>query len=82
MFNGLIARTGQEGVNLQGIRGAWIGGTDSVNFAQYRAGISAGLTPEQAALNTWTGKLSKQHGFTTVEKVIDNGNVYPTFRRP
>jgi hypothetical protein len=82
MFNSLISRTTREGVELQGIRGAWISGTDSVNFMQYRAGISGGLSPEQAALNTWTGKLAQQHGFTTVEKVIDTGNVYSIFRKP
>ena len=81
MFNGLWSRVQQEGIQVNGIQGSWIKGTDSVNYAQYRAGLASGLSPEQSALNTWTGRLAQQKGFTTVESVSDNGNVFVMFRK-
>ena len=82
LFNSLLKRVSLENVNINGIRGAWIKGTDSVNYAQYRAGIVNGLTPEKAALNTWTGKIVQANGYTRVEQVIDQTNVYVTFKKP
>ncbi|RZL02851.1 MAG: RHS repeat protein [Rubrivivax sp.] len=82
MFTGMIKRLSDDGVDIREIRGAWERGTDSVNYTQYRAGLAQGLSPEQSALNTWTGRQVQQVGFSRVESVIDQTNVYANFRRP
>jgi RHS repeat-associated protein len=82
MFSGLWARIRQENVEVAGIRGAWMKGTDSVNYAQYRDGIASGLTPQQAAAATWTGQRAAERGYSEVESVTDRGNVQAIFRKP
>jgi filamentous hemagglutinin len=82
MFNGMMKRIAAENVEVTGVRGTWMSGTDSVNYAQYNAGIKAGLTPQQAAANTWTGRLAQEHGFTVVGNVEGKGNVSVVFRKP
>jgi len=80
MFASAMQRLGNEGVQVNKIRGSWETGTDSVNIAQYRQNIANGMSKENAALNTWTGKLSQKYGFTKVEKIEDDGyTTYVTF---
>lgn len=82
MFHSMMTRLEQEKINVSGIRGAWLKGTDSVNFAQYQSGLAAGLEPAQAALNTWTRKLSQSYGYSQVESLPSgNSNVYVLFRK-
>ena len=82
MYNSMMTRLRQEGVDVAGIRGAWLKGTDSVNFAQYQSGLAAGLEPTQAALNTWTGKLAQSYGYSRVESITGgSSNVYVVFRK-
>lgn len=45
MFNGMMKRIAAENVEVTRVRGTWMSGTDSVNYAQYNVGIKAGLTP-------------------------------------
>jgi hypothetical protein len=83
MFNSMMTRLRAEGVEVNGVRGAWLQGTDSVNYVQYQAGLKAGLEPAQAALNTWTGKLVQNYGYTHVESITGtSSNVYVLFRKP
>ena len=83
MFHSMMARLQQEGVEVSAIRGAWLNGTDSVNFAQYQTGIANGLAPEQAAANTWTGNLARQYGYPDVQMLDDqSSNVYVLFKKP
>ena len=78
-----MTRLNQDGIQVNSIRGAWLQGTDSVNYSQYTQGIANGLAPEQAALNTWTGKLAQQYGYTQVQSVEQSsGNIYALFARP
>jgi hypothetical protein len=64
MFNEALEAFGS---NVQGVRGFWRGGGElSSNFDSYQAGIRAGLTPEQAAAQTFTGKMALRAGFTHV----------------
>ncbi|MHA3735423.1 DUF637 domain-containing protein [Pseudomonas sp. Eth.TT006] len=80
MFASAMQRLGNEGVQVNKIRGSWETGTDSVNIAQCRQNIANGMSQENAALNTWTGKLSQKYGFTKVEKIEDDGyTTYVTF---
>jgi hypothetical protein len=83
MYNSMMTRLRQENVDITGIRGAWLKGTDSVNYAQYQSGLAAGLEPAQSALNTWTGKLAQSYGYGQVESITgSNSNVYVIFRKP
>jgi hypothetical protein len=36
------------------------------NKASYSKALAAGLAPEEAAFETWTGKMARDHGFTEV----------------
>lgn len=80
MFASAMQRLSNEGVQVNKIRGAWVEGTDSVNVTQYLQNIASGMSKENAALNTWTGKLSQKYGYTKVEKIeIIGGITYVTF---
>jgi hypothetical protein len=57
---------------VDGIRGTWIGGGSlSDNYDSYRTAVARGLSPEEAALSTFTGKMAFRNGFTRVEVVSD-----------
>ncbi len=80
MFASAMQRIGSEGVQVNKIRGSWESNAGSVNTAQYRQNIANGMSPENAALNTWTGKISQKYGFTKVDKIEDDGyTTYVTF---
>jgi hypothetical protein len=36
------------------------------NKASYQRALASGLAPEDAAFETWTGKMAREHGFTKV----------------
>ncbi|WP_019360673.1 hemagglutinin repeat-containing protein [Pseudomonas asplenii] len=67
MFVSAMQRLDQEGVKVSAIRGAWVGGTDSVNTAEYLGNLAKGMSPTEAAANTWTGRLAAKYGFTSVQ---------------
>lgn len=69
MFNSLMKRLEIENIKVNKINGNWLANSDSDNYAQFMAGLEKNLTPEQAALQTWTGKRAIEHGFTKVESV-------------
>ncbi|MCG6574491.1 hypothetical protein EGM97_07220, partial [Pseudomonas sp. AF32] len=80
MFVSAMQRLGNEGIQVNQIRGAWVAGTDSVNTAKYLQNIANGMTKENAALNTWTGQISQKYGYTKVEKIESIGGItYVTF---
>ncbi|WP_437576463.1 hypothetical protein [Sorangium sp. So ce887] len=61
------------GSNVKGIRGTWLGGGDlASNFDSFGAALKSGLTPEQAAFKTFTGKMAYRAGFTRVKIVTNN----------
>lgn len=66
MFASAMQRLDQEGVQVNAIRGTWIEGTDSVNAAEYLSNLDRGMSPQQAAANTWTGRMAARYGFTNV----------------
>jgi hypothetical protein len=68
MFNSAMLRLKQDNVNVNQIRGYWESGTDSVNYSQFSNNINA-MSQEQAALNTWTGQLAKDHGFGNIVSI-------------
>lgn len=70
MFNEALAVFGN---NVKGIRGTWLGtGSMKSNFDSFQAAIRAGATPEQAALGTFTGKMSARNGFANARIVVNS----------
>jgi hypothetical protein len=56
------------GPSVQKIRGTWLsGGSLQDNLDSFNAGIQIGLTPEEAAMHTFTGKMAAKYGFTHAE---------------
>jgi hypothetical protein len=55
--------------NIRGIFGYWIEGT---NHSQFYEGLRKGLSLEEAALNTWTGRQAVRKGFKRVRFEINN----------
>ncbi|WP_141243617.1 hypothetical protein [Pseudomonas indica] len=79
MFISAMQRIESDGVAVKEIRGYWIKNSDSVNYAQYASSMEA-LGTEKAALNTWTGKIAQEYGFSKVEKISDSfGNITVIF---
>ena len=66
MFASAMQRLQRENVQVNSIRGVWIDGTDSVNAAQYLSNLNRGMSPQQAAANTWTGNMAARYGYTNV----------------
>jgi len=60
------------GNNVLGIRGVWLGGGSMTsNFDSFRAAIASGFSPEEAALQTFTGEMAMRNGFPNVTIVTD-----------
>jgi hypothetical protein len=79
MFNSAMLRLERDNVQVNQIRGYWESGTDSVNFTQYTNNINS-MSPEQAALNTWTGRLARDHGFGNVVSIQERfGDIIVVF---
>ncbi|CAN5164261.1 hypothetical protein BH09PAT1_BH09PAT1_4960 [soil metagenome] len=58
----------EQGKSIQGMVGNWVSRRDdrqpSVNWNIYKKGLSEGLSSQEAALITPTGKAAGRHGFT------------------
>ena len=77
-----MQRLVNEGIKVNQSRGAWEAGTDSVNTARYLENIANGMSKENAALNTWTGRIAQKYGFGKVEKIETIGGIYyVTFKK-
>ncbi len=63
MMLSAMRRLEKEGVVVEKLRGYWFSESDSVNAAEYRANIEAGMSLVDAAANTWTGRLFKSWGY-------------------
>lgn len=59
----------QQGGPIDAIAGDWF--PYSSNFSRFMEGHAAGLTPEAAALNTWTGTQARAHGYDQVRVQFD-----------
>jgi filamentous hemagglutinin len=85
MFASAMQRLNQNGVQVSAIRGAWVGGTDSINTAEYMSNLKNGMTPQQAAANTWTGRMAANYGFTDVQlptTSLYSDATYVIFKKP
>ncbi|MBD6618230.1 DUF4157 domain-containing protein [Komarekiella sp. 'clone 1'] len=63
VFTTLLNEFAARGVTVRGVRGLWYGGD---NLATFNSLIRAGMSPENAALQTFTGKMAGRRGFTRV----------------
>jgi hypothetical protein len=82
MFNSMMKRLSQEGIEVNKINGNWLSDRDSVNYDQYMDGLSRDLSPEQAALNTWTGERAQEFGYTVVESIEGTNHISVIFGKP
>lgn len=70
LFQRVIEHFGAERIRV--ISGYWTSGT---NYSKYYEGMKAGLTPKEAAAQTWTGKQAARFGFTKVRSVTEKYDV-------
>ncbi|MEE5055274.1 hypothetical protein V2J84_16505 [Pseudomonas alliivorans] len=85
MFISAMQRLEQEGIKVNAVRGAWFGGTDSVNTSEYLADSEKGMLPAEAAAKTWTGRIAAKYGFTNVQTSVKerwNDATTVIFERP
>jgi hypothetical protein len=63
------------GPNVRGVRGTWLGGGDIAdNFDTFKGLLKSGLSPEKAALGTFTGKMASRAGYSNVRVVMGTGS--------
>lgn len=53
--------------NIETILAQWLENSD--NHLQYHTALQQGMTPEQAAFSTWTGRQAKSIGFSRIESI-------------
>ncbi|RMM52089.1 hypothetical protein ALQ77_03980 [Pseudomonas corrugata] len=85
MFISAMQRLDQEGIKVSAIRGAWVEGVKSVNTTEYTANLAKGMSPTEAAANTWTGRIAAKYGFTSVQapkKEMFSDTTTVIFKRP
>lgn len=66
-----------EGQPLKRLAACWLTGNPgemlpSDNYIQFEEGLKAGLSPEEAAFSTWTGRQALKHGFTEISLIEDD----------
>ena len=69
VFNAILDKFIADGVAFKGVRGLWYEGD---NLATFNDLIRQGLNPEEAAAQTFTGKMANRSGYTKVR--IDYAN--------
>lgn len=72
-----------HGIEITAHDGNWPKKPNYTNWRQYDAGLAAGLTPQQAALNTFSGKMARESGLTRAT-VVENTpyRIHVDFQRP
>lgn len=88
MFGSAMRAYREDGLEVKSIVGSWsvLDGLTS-NYEQFLSGLDAGLSPERAALDTFTGRQAQSFGFTHVDVPADEGmwrrlGVQPRFTKP
>jgi len=89
MMLGLAKKLNEDGCGIKQIRGEWVNqpGVDS-QYKQYREGIDSEMSPRDAAMGTFFGKVALMFGFTDVEVTPSPEDASPaddfqvTFKRP
>lgn len=88
MFASMLRSYRNEGADVRAIVGTWsrIDGLNS-NIDRFLMGIDEGLSPERAALATFTGRQAQSFGYTKAtvpadERMWRNLGVQPRFEKP
>ena len=85
LYDQMIQHFGLD--RITGIRDVWSGGT---NFSQFHTNLRNRMSIEDAAFNTWSGRLAARYGFTKLASYefinaqeSEFGDIpYPIHRRP
>jgi hypothetical protein len=81
MFADMMNNVGQK-TEIKTIVGQWsdsAGLTD--NYTEYLRNVKAGMKPEVAAANTWTGRQAAKYGYTEVTPVKTSQGVRFNFTK-
>jgi hypothetical protein len=83
MFAAALAAFGGRD-NIVGIRGTWLGsGELRDNFDSFQKALTAGASPEAAALQTFTGKMAMRNGLIKVAVITNTpSKVVVEFTKP
>lgn len=81
MFASAMQRLEREGVRVDVVKCMWLEEEDSTNSDQYLANRAREMTPEQAASNTWSGKILAAYGFTKPYGIISEYGVTTVYFR-
>lgn len=69
MFSEAVCAFGQ---NIKAVRGRWLNRDGLAdNFDSYRKALAGGLTKDEAAFATFTGKMARRHGFINAKVLGD-----------
>jgi hypothetical protein len=86
LFDEMMGNFKKSRTRIKAIRGHWLYGT---NLEQFNTLIRSGRSPEQAALETWTGTQARRHGYNKAVIVSRKGSppagyweVEVEFRKP
>jgi hypothetical protein len=82
MFDDMMSVVNKDG-KVTTVQGQWSNTPGlSDNFDAFTANLKAGMTPKEAALNTWTGKQAARYGFTTAEvNTLSDGSYSVNFTK-
>jgi hypothetical protein len=81
MFIGLMKRLQEENIHLSAIETHWEVQSGSVNASTFLSNLAQGMSPEQAATNTWTGRLVGEYGFKPNSFRESGSCHYVTFKK-
>ena len=71
--------------NVSAISGVWLPQGDmTANYVSYANALGSGMSSEEAALSTFTGKMAARNGFSQVMQVQtdQHGIIRVIFQRP
>jgi hypothetical protein len=71
LYTEMMAHFGVEKIDY--VEGTWLGGFNSDQFYE---GLARGMSLEQAALNTWSGRQAQRFGFNTIESIFFDKETY------
>ncbi len=78
LFSAALNYYSRQGRPVKGVYGSWLPSNNDnvqINYLVYENGLHAGLTPQEAALLTPTGKVASKYGFTKVSLDDENYSV-------
>ncbi|HEX7634698.1 MAG TPA: hypothetical protein VF427_05380 [Noviherbaspirillum sp.] len=83
MFISLMKRLEEERITVDRIQAHWATNDDSVNTKSYLENLDHGMSRQDAANNTWTGRILGEYGFRpqTFRTSEDKTSIYVIFKK-